>query len=106
MNFRSSIVCVALCAAALAVACRTDAAEPAASAYPSKPVRMVIPFAPGGATDIIGRLVAQKMGETLKQPVVLENVAGAASMLGAERVARAPNDGYTLLVATSATLAT
>jgi tripartite-type tricarboxylate transporter receptor subunit TctC len=86
----------------IAIATHAVAADP----YPSKPIRMVIPFAPGGATDIIGRLVANKMGETLNQPVVVENVAGAATMVGAERVARSPNDGYTVLVATSATLAT
>ena len=85
-----------------AIAASANAADP----YPAKPIRMVIPFAPGGATDIIGRLVANKMGEALKQPVVVENVAGAATMVGAERVAKSPNDGYTLLVATSATLAT
>jgi tripartite-type tricarboxylate transporter receptor subunit TctC len=84
---------------ALAITGSAFAADP----YPSKPIRMVIPFPPGGATDIIGRLVANKMGEALKQPVVVENVAGAATMIGADRVAKAPNDGYTLLLTTNST---
>ena len=66
--------------------------------YPHRPIRMVIPQAPGGGTDILGRNVAQKMSELLRQAVVVENKTGAGSLIGTEYVARAPADGYTLMV--------
>ena len=68
--------------------------------YPSKPVRVVIVFAPGGGTDIVGRIVFQKVGEQLGQQFIVENRAGAAGMIGAEYVAKSPPDGYTLMVYT------
>jgi len=73
-------------------------AEVFAQAYPSRPVHFVVPFPPGGATDIIARVLAQKMGETWAQAVVVENRAGAAGAIGSDAVAKAPPDGYTLLV--------
>jgi tripartite-type tricarboxylate transporter receptor subunit TctC len=66
--------------------------------YPEKPVRIVIGFAPGGAVDFVARLVGQKMSEVFGQAVVIENRPGAATAISAERVARAPADGYTLLL--------
>lgn len=77
--------------------------------YPNKPITVVVPFAAGGPTDTVARLVAQSMGTTLKQQVIIENVGGAGGTLGAGRVARSAPDGYTLLLhhighATSATL--
>ena len=66
--------------------------------YPAKPVRLVIPFAPGGNTDVIGRIITEHMGQTLGQKLVIENVAGAGGTTGALRVARARPDGYTILV--------
>ncbi len=66
--------------------------------FPSRPLRLVVPQAPGGGTDILGRNVAQKLGELLRQPAVVENRVGAGSLVGTEYVARAPADGYTLLV--------
>ena len=66
--------------------------------YPIKPIRIVIPFAPGGGSDLIGRLIAQKLTERLGQQVIVENKPGAGGNLGAEQAIRAPADGYTLLL--------
>jgi tripartite-type tricarboxylate transporter receptor subunit TctC len=70
-----------------------------AQPYPNRPVRMIVPFAPGGATDIIARLVGQKLGERLGQSIVIENKPGAGTTVGNAEVAKARNDGYTLLFA-------
>ncbi|MFO1330697.1 MAG: tripartite tricarboxylate transporter substrate binding protein [Rubrivivax sp.] len=74
-----------------------------AQGYPSKPIRAVVPFAAGSATDQIGRAFAEKMAATLGQPVVVDNKPGANGMLGADIVAKAAPDGYTLLVGTNST---
>ncbi len=76
-----------------------------AQAYPSKPLKFVVPFPAGSATDVVGRIVAQAMGDALGQPVAVDNKAGANGILGAEAVKAAPGDGYTLLVTTSTTQA-
>lgn len=68
-----------------------------AQAWPSKPIRIVVPHAPGGVTDVITRVVAQPLGDVLGQPIVIENRPGASGLLGTEVVARAPADGYTLV---------
>jgi tripartite-type tricarboxylate transporter receptor subunit TctC len=73
--------------------------------YPSKPVRVVIVFPPGGATDIVGRIVFQKMGEQLNQQFVIDNRGGAAGMIGAALVAKSPPDGYTIMVYSQTLLA-
>ncbi|SPA54890.1 Bug family tripartite tricarboxylate transporter substrate binding protein [Cupriavidus taiwanensis] len=90
------------CATALA----TLSAAPAAHAqtWPERPLRLVVPFAAGGATDVLGRLLAVGLGEKLGQPVVVENKPGASTVVGATQVAKAAPDGYTLLLAASTTL--
>ena len=75
-----------------------------AQTWPTKPIRMIIPFPPGGTTDIVGRVAAQKLGEALGQQVVPDNRPGAAGNIGTELVAKAPPDGYTLLAAPGSTL--
>lgn len=75
----------------------------AQAAYPSKPVRLVVGFAPGGATDIVARIVAPKMGEMLKEPrIIVDNRAGAGQVIASEIVSRAEPDGYTLFMASAA----
>jgi tripartite-type tricarboxylate transporter receptor subunit TctC len=88
-----------LCAAALLLAGTAAQAQP----YPNKPIRAVVPFAAGSATDQIGRAFAEKMAATLGQPVVIDNKPGASGMLGAGEVAKAAPDGYTILVGTNST---
>jgi tripartite-type tricarboxylate transporter receptor subunit TctC len=73
-----------------------------AETYPSRPVKLISPYAPAGATDIIARLIGQWMGEHLKTPFVVENRAGAGANIGTETALRAPPDGYTLLLASTA----
>jgi len=77
-----------------------------AQGFPSNPIRVIVPFAPGGGSDLVGRLVAQELADALKQPAIVENRAGAAGRVGAEFVAKAPADGHTLLVATSSIMIT
>src|SRR5439155_12348283 len=72
-----------------------------AQPYPSKPVRLMMPYPAGGSTDIVGRLVAERLTATLKQTVIVENRPGASAQIGTEAAAKAPADGYTLLMATS-----
>ncbi|SEK00363.1 tripartite tricarboxylate transporter substrate binding protein [Achromobacter sp. NFACC18-2] len=88
-------------AAMLAAASLGAVATPAAAQFPERPLRIIVPFAAGGATDVIARTVAQSMSTRLGQPVVVENKAGANGNIGAVMAARAEPDGYTLLMATS-----
>jgi tripartite-type tricarboxylate transporter receptor subunit TctC len=83
----------------------TAAAQPTADDYPNKTVRIVVPFSAGGSTDIVARLLAEKLGNELKQQFIVENRGGAGGNLGAAAVARSPADGYTLLMGTTGVLA-
>src|SRR5438552_2623187 len=69
-----------------------------AQAYPARPVRMIVPFAPGGQNDAIGRLIAQKLSEHLGKQFIVENVGGGGGSIGSSRAAQAARDGYTILV--------
>jgi tripartite-type tricarboxylate transporter receptor subunit TctC len=78
-------------------------AQSSAISYPTKPIRLVVPFPAGGATDIFARTLSQKLAEKIGSPVVVENKPGAGGTLGSDLVAKSPADGYTLLLATSST---
>ncbi|WP_029045335.1 tripartite tricarboxylate transporter substrate binding protein [Cupriavidus sp. amp6] len=93
-----------LACAAFSAAMATAPAMAQAPAWPERPLRLVVPFAAGGATDLLGRLLAVGLGEKLGQPVVVENKPGASTVVGANQVAKAAPDGYTLLLAASTTL--
>ncbi|MGQ3004258.1 MAG: Bug family tripartite tricarboxylate transporter substrate binding protein [Hydrogenophaga sp.] len=86
-------------AIAALMACTAGTTLAQAPAYPARPVTVVVPFAPGGSVDSAARLTLQALGDRLKQPFVVENVAGASGTVGTQRVARATPDGYTLLFA-------
>src|SRR5688572_19608618 len=86
-------------------ACVAAAPLAMAQAYPARPIRLIVPYPPGGSTDFIARVVSERLAERLGQPVIVDNRAGAATVIGTETAARSPADGYTLLVGTVTTLA-
>jgi tripartite-type tricarboxylate transporter receptor subunit TctC len=93
-------VCLTVLAAALPIEAAIAQAD-----YPSRPIRLIVPYPPGGPTDIIGRLTSEVLTKRLGQTVVVDNRGGAATAIGAEMAARAPADGYTLLVSSETTYA-
>jgi tripartite-type tricarboxylate transporter receptor subunit TctC len=93
-GMRALMIVISLC---------TVCAEAIAQGFPARPIRVVVPFPPGGGTDVVARTVAPRMSELVGQPIVVENRAGAGGNIGTEHVARSAADGYTLLVASAAT---
>ena len=93
-----------LLSVALAPFAAPAAAQSAASSYPNKPIRFVVPYPPGGTTDIVARGIGIKLAERFGQPVVIENRGGANTIIGAEAVAKSAPDGYTLLLTTATTM--
>jgi len=94
-------ICALCCAALFALL----ASAVNGQSWPSKPIKLIVPFTPGGSQDVIGRLFAQKVSETLGQQIVVENKAGAGGQIATQEVARAAPDGYTLLLSTGAQMA-
>ena len=92
----SRFVCAAV--GVLAIALPHASFAQAVSSYPSKPIRLILPFPPGGPTDIAGRAIGQKLSEQLKQPVIADNRPGATSNIGLELTAKSPPDGYTIVL--------
>jgi tripartite-type tricarboxylate transporter receptor subunit TctC len=86
---------------AAAIALALTAAAVSAQSYPTKPVRLIMPYPAGGSTDVVGRLVAERLGARLGETVIVDNRPGASAQIGTELAAKAPADGYTLLMATS-----
>ncbi|QFR34394.1 tripartite tricarboxylate transporter substrate binding protein [Ancylobacter sp. TS-1] len=101
--FRTLLAAAAAPVAASVLASVLALAPAAAQDFPTRPVTLVIPFAAGGSTDLVGRLIAERMSAELGQPVVVENKGGAGGNLGAAQVAKASPDGYTILMGTVAT---
>ena len=97
---------VAMLATLVALFAATPVAADAQSAWPTRQIRIVVPFAPGGASDILARLIAKELSERVKQPVIVENKPGAGGTIGADYVAKSPPDGYTLLLADSSVVMT
>src|SRR5207248_7696346 len=84
------------------IACTPAATPAAAQSWPNRPVTMVVPFAAGGGTDVLGRIVGRRLSELLGQQVIIENVGGAGGMVGSARVAKAPPDGYQFVLGSPA----
>jgi tripartite-type tricarboxylate transporter receptor subunit TctC len=95
MLHRRHALAMSIAAGLAPIAARAQGGQPW---RPTRPIRLIVPFAPGGSNDIVGRIIAEAASQALGQPIVIENRAGAGSMIGAEHVARAAPDGYTVLI--------
>lgn len=100
MKLSAALTCLALTCSLGTVALPAAAAD---GGFPTRPISLVIPFPPGGATDVLGRVIGQRMGTALGQPIVVENRAGAGTIIGASYVGKSAPDGYTLLVSSGTT---
>ena len=89
-------------ASAISLAVAITMSGAMAQDYPTRPVTMVVPFPPGGGTDVLGRIVGKRLSETLGQQVIIENVRGAGGMIGSNRVVHAPPDGYQFVLGSRA----
>ncbi len=90
-----------LVAACAAIAPSATEAQTSAQKFPDKPIRFIVPFPPGGGNDILARMIAPKMSESLGQPVVIDNRAGAGGNIGTDLAAKSPPDGYTIVIASN-----
>ena len=90
--------CMRVAALVLGCVLTATTAQAQQTPYPSRPLRLILPFPPGGSTDLLGRALAERLGESLRQPVVPENRPGAGGNVGAEAAARSAPDGYTLVL--------
>ena len=100
-------ICTLVCSVLASLLIATQASLPAAHGqdYPTRPITMVVPFASGGAGDILSRMLGPRLEQRLGKPIIVENKTGAGGVIGANMVAKAPPDGYTLLIAPSGTMA-
>jgi tripartite-type tricarboxylate transporter receptor subunit TctC len=101
VHMRALLAVIVLVLAGGRVACAQDPSTSSGQSYPSKPVRIIVPFTPGGPNDLVARPVAPKLQELMGQPIVIDYRAGANGIIGSELVAKSPPDGYTLLVISS-----
>ncbi len=97
--------CSKLPALAVALTAALTAGAARADDYPSRPIRLIVPYAAGGGADSIGRIIAHRVAETIGQPIVIENRGGAGSIIGTELVNKSEPDGYTLLLGQSGPIA-
>jgi tripartite-type tricarboxylate transporter receptor subunit TctC len=93
---------LALIFSAVAIVATVIAFRAAAAAWPSRPLTMVVPFPPGGGTDVLGRIVGRRLSEVLGKQIIIENIGGAGGMIGSARVAHAPPDGYQFVLGSRA----
>jgi tripartite-type tricarboxylate transporter receptor subunit TctC len=99
------MICRRICLAIAALAVAFSPVVGFAQAWPSKPLKLIVPFTAGGSTDTVARIVAEKLSTRLGQPVIVDNRAGAGGAIGSDVAAKSPPDGYTMLVGTSSTMA-